>query len=329
MFLLSDGVSPIIPGNVTVTPGGNAYVLAQNNALGVASILRINPATGATQDVQDLPNMEVGALTVGRDARLYGIADGSVLFALAVLDPLPVAPVTGLSGGTVALTATLKALGMPLSGRLIGFTLNGSPAGWAITDANGVATLSNASLAGVPTGTYPDGVGAWFFGDGKFPAASGTGVLSVLTAATPGLMVGDGFITTSAMLRYDFKFVVQENANGIDKGKLELHVTDVDDGHKKKTRRDDVFKSTSYSSVLFTLDSVTRPQSDSVSFAGLGTWNGQAGYRFVATALDYLGGGRHSETFTITIYNSANVVVATVNGPIKGGSLQSRRIHRD
>jgi hypothetical protein len=217
---------------------------------------------------------------------------------------------------------------MPLAGRVVTFTINGAFAGFGLTDANGVATVPSASLAGVAAGAYPEGVGASVAADSKFPAASGTGVLSVLAAATPGLMVGDGFITASG-LRYDFKFVVQEKANGVDKGKLELRISDIDDGRKKKTRRDDVFKSTSYTDVVFTLDSSLRPLFDTVSFAGVGTLNGQTGYRFVASALDYLGGGRHNETLTITIYDASNNVVATVNGAIKGGSLQSKRIHRD
>ena len=328
MFLLGDGISPIFPGNVTVSPGGNIYVLGQNFVLGNASVFRVNPLTNSTQDIQDLPNLEIGALTVGREGRLYGVADSTTLFALGVLDPLPVASATGLSGGTTTLSTTLKALGVPLAGRQIAFTLNGNPAGSATTDANGVATLT-ASLVGIAAGSYPDGVGASFAGDAKFPATSGTGVLSVLAAATPGLMVGDGFLTTSDMLRYDFKFVVQENANSVDKGKLELRVTDVDDGHKKKVKRNDVFKSTSYSAVVFTLDSAVPPAFDTVNFAGDGTWNGVAGYHFVASALDYLSGGRHSETLAITIYDPSNNVVATVNGVIRGGNLRSRRIHKD
>ena len=38
--------------------------------------------------------------------------------------------------------------------------------------------------------------------------------------------VGDGFIV-DALFRYDFQFVVQENGNGNDKGKLDLRITDL------------------------------------------------------------------------------------------------------
>jgi hypothetical protein len=53
-----------------------------------------------------------------------------------------------------------------------------------------------------------------------------------------------------------------------------------------------------------------------------------AGYRFEAFAQDRIGPPKHREMLTITIYDSANHVVATVvDGLIKGGSLESRRIH--
>jgi len=329
MFLASDPLTPIVPGNVTVTPGGRAYVLAHNVAAGIASILRVDPVTGAVEDMQDLigPQPEIGALTIGRDARLYGIYDGLQFFALGVLDSVLVAPAGGMFGGTTTLSATLNALGMPLDGRTIAFTLNGVPAGSAVTDANGVATIDNVSLAGVALGTYPNAIGASFAGDALFPAAGGTGLLNVLAAATPGMMVGDGFVAES-LVRYDFKFVVQEKANGADRGKLDLHVTDVDDGRKKKQRRDDRFVSTSYTDVVFDLDPAARPQYDNVRFAGLGTWNGQAGYRFEALAQDRMGPGRHSESFRITIYDPTNHVIASVDGIVKGGHLESRRIHR-
>jgi len=148
----------------------------------------------------------------------------------------------------------------------------------------------------------------------------------VAAVATPGLMVGDGYIA-EGLVRYDFKFVVQEKANGTDRGKLDLRVTDVD-SRKNKPKRNDRFLSTSYTNVVFDVDPAWRPQFDNVAFAGTGTWNGQAGYRFEAVAQDRMGPGRHHESFKITIYDAANHVIASVDGLVKGGSLESRRIHR-
>jgi hypothetical protein len=329
MFLASDPVTSIVPGNVIAAPDGSAFVLSHNVSAGIASILRVHAQTGAVEDVLDLtgPVPEIGALTIGRDARVYGIFAASQFFAVGVLDPVLVAPAGGTFGGTTTLSATLKALGMPLAGRTIAFTLNGAAVGSAVTDATGVATLDPVSLAGVPVGTFPSAIGASFPGDALFPAAGGTGLLNVLAAPTPGLMVGDGYVA-EGLVRYDFKFVVQENADGTDRGRLELRVKDVDDGRKKKQRRDDRFVSTSYTDVVFALDPASPPQFDNVTFAGTGTWNGLAGYRFEALAQDRMGPGRHRESFKITIYDPTNGIVASVDGIVKGGNLRSRRIHR-
>ena len=72
---------------------------------------------------------------------------------------------TASLGGTATLTATLdSASGTGLTGKVVSFTLDGAFAGTAITDSNGIATLS-----GVPTsdtvGTDTSGVVASFSGD--------------------------------------------------------------------------------------------------------------------------------------------------------------------
>jgi hypothetical protein len=329
MFLASDPFTPVIPGNVTVASDGSAYVLTQNVTAGIASILRLHPETGAVQVIHDLmgPTPEIGALTIGRDARLYGIFASSQFFALGVLDQILVLPAGGTHGGTTTLSATLNALSVPLAGHTIGFTLNDTAIGSAVTDAAGVARLDNVSLAGVPSGTFPNGIGASFAGDVLFPATGGTGLLSVLAGATPGMMAGDGYIA-EGLVRYDFKFVVNEKADGTDRGKLDVGVSDVVDNHRKKPKRNDRFVSTSYADVVFDVDPASPPQFDNVAFAGTGTWNGQAGYRVEALAQDHMGPGLHRESFKLTIYDAANHVVASVDGIVRGGSLESRRIHR-
>jgi hypothetical protein len=330
MFLQSDPLAPISPGNVLAAPGGNVYVLGQNYATGIASVLRVHPDSGQVDDVADLTGAvpEIGELTIGSDARIYGVFASTQLFALGVLDPLPVAAAGGMAGTTTTLSATLTALGMPLAGRTIVFSLNGVQVASAVTNAAGVATRDNVSLAGIAAGTYPSGVKASFAGDAQFPAASGTGLLNVLSAVTPGMMVGDGFINQN-QLRYDFAFVVQEKPNGSDRGALALQVRDINDGHKKKTTpRNDIFIALSYSAVTFTLDSSTRPLFDTVVFAGNGYWNGRSGYRFEATALDRLGPNKHSESFKITVYDSLNNIVASVDAVLSGGNMKSLRLHK-
>jgi uncharacterized repeat protein (TIGR01451 family) len=97
---------------------------------------------------------------------------------------LTVAPATGTYGGTVNLSATLTVGATPVSGKTINFTLNGNSAGSGVTNGSGVATVSNASLAGINAGTYPTGVGASFAGDVNYTASSGTAQLTV-NKATP------------------------------------------------------------------------------------------------------------------------------------------------
>src|SRR5262249_35355146 len=78
---------------------------------------------------------------------------------------LATATASGTYGGTGNLSATLTASGSPVSGKTIAFTLNGNSVGSAVTNASGVATLSNASLSGILAGSYSTGVGASFAGD--------------------------------------------------------------------------------------------------------------------------------------------------------------------
>jgi hypothetical protein len=101
---------------------------------------------------------------------------------------LSVNPASGPYGGTVNLTATLTKASdsSPISGRTISFTLNGNPAGTAVTNSSGVATKTGASLAGILPGTYPSGVGASFAGDSTYSASSATASLTV----TYGICIG-------------------------------------------------------------------------------------------------------------------------------------------
>ena len=63
----------------------------------------------------------------------------------------------------------------------VSFTLNGASAGSATTNANGVATLQNVSLAGIGGGSYPTGVAASFAGDSgnNYVASSGSNALTI------------------------------------------------------------------------------------------------------------------------------------------------------
>jgi hypothetical protein len=89
---------------------------------------------------------------------------------------------SGIYGGTVSLSATLKRGTVALSGKTVSFTLNGNSVGSATTNSSGVATLSSVSLSGINAGSYPTGVGASFAGDSIYNSSSGTNSLTVAKA---------------------------------------------------------------------------------------------------------------------------------------------------
>jgi hypothetical protein len=95
---------------------------------------------------------------------------------------LSAAAANGTYGGSVTLSATLTTAGSALDGKTVSFTLNGSGVGSATTNAAGVATLDDVSLAGIDAASYPSGVGASFAGDSSLLPANGSSSLTVSKA---------------------------------------------------------------------------------------------------------------------------------------------------
>ena len=94
---------------------------------------------------------------------------------------LAVAATAGAGGGSASLSAALTRLdtGAPLAGQTLTFTVNGVPAGTAVTGANGVASVGYGIPAGTPLGLRT--VAGVFAGDGVDSACSGMGALTVTT----------------------------------------------------------------------------------------------------------------------------------------------------
>jgi PKD repeat protein len=111
---------------------------------------------------------------------------------------LSVSSASGVYGGTTGLSARLSAGGAPLGGKVLSFSLNGAPAGVATTDAHGVASIPNVSLAGINAGMYPKAVAASFAGDGSHAAAGATGDLTVSKAPTTTVVDGKMFAVNGA-----------------------------------------------------------------------------------------------------------------------------------
>ena len=93
----------------------------------------------------------------------------------------------GTIGGTATLACTLTASSVPLAGKAVIFTLSEGgtvrTVGTATTNANGIATLTGASLAGLGAGIYSGAVIASFAGDSTYAASIASGTLVV--SATP------------------------------------------------------------------------------------------------------------------------------------------------
>ena len=150
--------------------------------------------------------------------------------------------------------------------------------------------------------------------------------ITVSDVTTPGDMRGDGFIRQNAA-RYQFEFRVVERASTDERGRLRLTIN-----HDAKKKKDDVFVAREVAFVAFSDDPTRRPgrrqrpQIDTVTLSGTGSWNGQAGYRYEVRAADEGEPGRHRESVTIVVTSPSGTVVATVSGTLTGGNVQSRRI---
>jgi hypothetical protein len=110
---------------------------------------------------------------------------------------------TGHYGGTTTLTATVKCGVIPVSDATVAFTLNGTSVGSAQTDAQGIATLANASLgstpaSAIPVGSYPAGVEAAFAGNVQYGASSGNAPLTVEKAPATLSFLGGTFVYDAA-----------------------------------------------------------------------------------------------------------------------------------
>ncbi len=111
---------------------------------------------------------------------------------------LTVGNASGTYGGTATLSATLTSGTSGIGGKTVSFKLNGTSVGTATTNSSGVASLANASLAGISAGSFPTGVEASFAAEPGFTGSTATGLLTVakanqsITFAAPsGVTFGD------------------------------------------------------------------------------------------------------------------------------------------
>jgi len=195
--------------------GPTTPVFLDNSAyhgFGDGVIFEINPSNGdvvstTTYGMNDAKDQAfTGVTTDGTDLYVVGGERDATGFyhvivqryGLSVATTLVNVSASGSYGGQATLQATLSSSGAPISGATVNFTVSGNPAGSAVTDANGLAQVTNVSLAGVNAGGYPGVVGATFTATGNFLGSSATGDLTVnkagaaISVTVPGTSLVSG-----------------------------------------------------------------------------------------------------------------------------------------
>ena len=147
--------------------------------------------------IGDGPNTTV---VKAMDGSLYGTAagpQGGIIYRITfenALASLEVAPASAIYGGSANLSATLSVSGSPVPGVEITFSLNGVPVGSATTGADGVATLSGVSVAGIDAGSYAGAISASSASADGVPAAAAAGDLTIAPAASTIAMADASYV---------------------------------------------------------------------------------------------------------------------------------------
>lgn len=290
---------------------------------------------GSMRDLGTLPGSDYsvafGVNAAGQAVGHSTNADGDDRAVRWQLNRGPVA--TGQSLTTPPDTAVTFALGgSDPDGDPVTFTVLGGP-------ANGSVSGSPPAMTYTPAAGYAGADSITFVAnDGTASSAPATITITVTPQVGdppraprdpwPGHMVGQGHLDSDGA-RHHFEFRVATNdGTGDPRGALRYHA------HPGGTpgRRNVRFVSTAITAVAFSNDSALtpghRPQrsQDTVLFAGTGAWNGTAGYTFEAKASDAGEPGVGHDSFVLTITSPAGEVVATVDGLLGGGNIQSKRV---
>jgi hypothetical protein len=311
-----DGVAPTfaVPANITLT-GSNPAVAG---AVAMFSPVAADNLPGATVECSPLSGTMFPFGTTSVSCTAIDAANNRSepkTFTVTVLDG--VAPVV-----TVPVNITREATGV--NGAAVTFTAT------ATDNVSGALTPACSPQSG---STFP--VGATTVTctatDGR-NTGSASFTVTITNVTTPGEMRGDGFVRDDGA-KYMFEFLARELASGAERARLSIRIDE--DGRrkaKKGKKRDDRFESRSVDDIVFSDDPgirpgrQRRPQVDTVLFRGVGEWNGTGGYRYEVFAQDEGEPGRHRESIRVKIWNSAGQLVASFEGELDGGNIQSGRI---
>jgi beta-lactamase superfamily II metal-dependent hydrolase len=292
---------------VTASGGAGPYTFSV-----IAGALPSGVSLSAAGAVTGTPT-SVGQTTATIQAQAASGCTGSATVTLSVVDTRP---------PTLTLPADIAATATAPSGASVSFTASADD----LVDGARPVSCAPASGSTFPIGPTPVTCSA---ADASGNTAAGTFNVVVTTADVPGRMVGDASIERGASA-HEVAFAVLERTGGADAGTLRYEVRTK--GRGKDTV--DRFESTLVTSVsFFDVPGVSpgkRPPSgiDTVLFAGRGVWNGRSGYTFEAVARDAGEPGRGADAFAITVRDGSGGVVASIDGTITAGNIQSLRVAR-
>lgn len=204
----------------------------------------------------------------------------------------------------------------------------GAPSGRAVTfaaSATDLVTTSPVVLCTPASGsTFPLGVNTVTCSATDLAGnASSASFTVTITPPVPGRMHGTGGLGRRGD-RVWFALDVRETANYLDRGWLIVKLTD-------EAGRPDRYFAANVTDVRFSDQPGYTPGHkkgsgvDTVSFTGVGYWNGHAGHTYEVVASDRGEPGRGHDTFRVVIKDQSGVVVATAGGTLDSGNLQSLR----
>jgi hypothetical protein len=159
---------------VTFSLDGTQVGTAVTNSSGVATLSGVTTTDGVGTDT--------GGVTVtfaGDDDYVTSNGTGDLVVSQAGTTLTNVSG-TSPSGGPATLTAMLMSsvTNLAISGETVNFTLDGTSAGSAVTDSNGIATLTGVPISD-SAGTDSGGVVVNYAGNDDYVASQGTGDLVV------------------------------------------------------------------------------------------------------------------------------------------------------
>ena len=154
--------------------------------------------------------------------------------------------------------------------------------------------------------------------------ATGTFVVTVTSTSTPpvfGHIAGVGAVLQDDK-RVWFSFDVKETTN-YEQGWVTVQV-------RQAPGRPDRYLSAAVTGVQMSdspdyTPSRTKTGVDTVVFSGVGSWNGESGYRYEITASDRGEPGRGRDMFSLKIFSPTGALVESVSGLLRDGNIQSLR----